>query len=82
MSLERDLQRVTSEVADLIRRYRASVAAGKPNIELLDEIQSIQSTIDALTNMKNDVFETLDAAKVLKGMKRAGSRRRRRTRRL
>lgn len=75
MSLERDLQKVTSEVADLIRRYRE-----RPTKALLDEIQSIQTSIDALTNMKNDVFETLDAANVLKGMKRGGSRRRTRRR--
>jgi len=75
MSLEQDLQKVTSEVADLIRRYKAN-----PNKELLDEIQSIQTSIDALTNMKAEVFETLAAANVLRQMK-SGSRRRRTRRR-
>jgi hypothetical protein len=53
--LEKDLHRVTPEVADLIRQYRASVDAGNPNQELLTQIHDIQTAIDTLLSMKHSV---------------------------
>jgi hypothetical protein len=67
--LERDLQRVPPEVADLIRQYRASVDAGNPNPDLLAQIQAIQTAVDTLLAMKHSV-------PVTRGGKRKRTRRR------
>lgn len=67
--LDRDLQRIPPEVADLIRQYRASVDAGNPNLDILAEIQAIQTAIDTLLGMKHSEPDV------------GGKRKRRRTRR-
>jgi hypothetical protein len=53
--LEANLQRVPPEVADLIRRYRASVDARNPDPNILAEIQAISDAIDILLQIKRSV---------------------------
>lgn len=63
------VQRIAPDVADLIRRYRASVTAGNPDLDILAQIQEIQTAINTLLSIKHSDNE-------FKGGRRRRTRRR------
>ena len=63
------VQRVSPQVADLILRYRASVDAKQPDLNILAQIQEIQTAINTLLSIKHSDNE-------FKGGRRKRTRRR------